>query len=95
MCGPFLRAFLDLQNHDPYLGASLSAGKNVREGGRMMPGLYIRGYGENMFGVTVADGTEVLVGKSSDSSAVVLSSKQGRPAVQVLGSDRKIWWATR
>jgi hypothetical protein len=87
-------SFLDLQNHDPYLEASISAGHNVHEGGRLVPGLFIKGSGENMFGVTVADKAEVVVGKSPDSSAVVLLSGQDKPAVQVLGPDGKIRWTT-
>jgi len=99
-------SFLDLQNHDPYLKASLSAGHNLHEGGRLVPGLFIKGSGENMFGVNVfgggvdvfgdklADKTEVVIGKGSDRSAVVLLSGQDKPAVQVLGPDGKIRWTT-
>jgi hypothetical protein len=90
----FYGSFLDLKNHDPYLEASISAGKNVREGGRLVPGLFIKGSGENMFGVNVADGTEVVVGKGPDSSAVVLLSGQDKQAVQLLGPDGKIRWIT-
>jgi hypothetical protein len=92
-------AFLDLRNHDPILETSISAGHNVPEGGRLVPGLFIKGSGENMFGVNVigvngVDKTEVVVGKSPDSSAVVLLSGQDKPAVQVLGPDGKIHWTT-
>src|SRR5579871_1239315 len=49
-------AFLDLQNRDPILRTSISAGRNVHEGGRMVPSLFIKGSGQNMFGVEVFGG---------------------------------------
>jgi hypothetical protein len=92
-------AFLDLRNQDPVQETSISAGHNIPEGGRMVPGLFIKGPGESMFGVNVLgangiDKTEVVVGKGPDSSAVVLLSEKDKLAVQLLGPDGKIRWTT-
>jgi hypothetical protein len=99
-------SFLNLRNHDPESSASISAGQRVPEGGWMVPGLFIKGAGENTFEVNVSGGgvnvfgdkledkAEVVVGKGPDSSAVVLLSGQDKPAVQVLGPDGKIRWTT-
>jgi hypothetical protein len=67
---------------------------NREGGGKLVPGLVIEGGTERgMLSVNVGTETAALViGRSPDDSAVVLSTGQNKPSVRVLGSDGKAVW---
>jgi hypothetical protein len=88
-------SYLSLASQNPEARTLLSAGRDVREGGRFGPGLSIQGGPRRgMFLVDVGSeaGTELQVGASTDSNAVVLSTGQDAPSVGILGSDGKVLW---
>jgi hypothetical protein len=88
-------SYLNLENRKPEARAFLSAGETLREPyGKLVPGLIIQGEtGRGMLSVNVGPETAALViGRSPDDSAVVLSTGQNKPSLRVLGSDGKAVW---
>jgi len=85
---------LNLASRNPEARASLSAGETLREGGgKRVPGLVIEGEtGGGMLSVNVGTETALVIGRSPDDGAVVLSTRQNKPSVRVLGSDGKVVW---